>query len=87
MCALVRNRRLDALTVYVQGGGVALIGLITLAAFVYFEKFNFVQQPLQTIYLGHLSAGPLSDFIAFMEAAQGQGLIYSRGGRLWPVRY
>lgn len=51
VCALVRTRRADALTVHVQGG-TALIVFITLAALVYLEKFNFSEKPLQTIYPG-----------------------------------
>ena len=51
VCALVRIRRADALTLHVQGG-TALIVCITLAALVNFQRFNFSEKPLQTIYLG-----------------------------------
>jgi hypothetical protein len=48
---LLRVQRLSAVTVHVKGG-IILILLITVAALVYISSFNFVQHPLQSIYLG-----------------------------------
>ena len=49
--ALLRARRTAAITSYVQGG-VWLILLITVAAFVYARSFNLAAHPFQIIYPG-----------------------------------
>jgi len=48
---LLRAQRLATFTVHVWGG-LALIFLITVAALVFIESFNFAQHPFQSIYLG-----------------------------------
>jgi hypothetical protein len=48
---LLREKHLAAVTVHVTGG-LALISLITVAAFIHLQAFNFAKNPFQTIYLG-----------------------------------
>ena len=48
---LLRAQRLATFTVHIWGGFV-LILLITVAALVYIESFDFAQHPFQSIYLG-----------------------------------
>lgn len=49
--ALLRVRRLAAVTVQIWGG-LALIIFITAAALIYFRAFHFAERPFQSIYLG-----------------------------------
>jgi hypothetical protein len=72
--ALLRVRRLAAVTVHIWGG-LALIIFITAAALIYFRSFNFAERPFQSIYLGvYLLALVLTLFYLWNARAQPKDL-------------